>query len=71
MTKTFKQFMSEASMTDIKHNGKTIGVISHDGMGEYTASHWDSKQNWASRDKKELIAHIKQYHQKHQNRLTK
>jgi hypothetical protein len=64
MPKTLKQFMNESSMSDIKHDGKTIGVVKHDGMGEYTASHWGSKQNWASRDKKELISHVKQYHQK-------
>jgi len=58
----------EASITDIKHNGKTIGVIRHDGMGEYTGSHWDSKQNWSSRDRKELVSHIKQYHQRHLNK---
>ena len=58
----------ESSITDIKHNGKTIGVIRHDGMGEYTGSHWDSKQNWSSRDRKELVSHIKQYHQRHLNK---
>lgn len=65
MAKTLKELMREASIINIKHKGKDIGTIRHDGLGEYTGSHWDSKQTWASRDKKALIAHIKQEHEKY------